>query len=208
MAVGPADPTDATSAHPSSEPTPEPTADPTRAADPTDAASAPAQTSSGGGASLRALQAPLLALLVALVALAAVAVVTLPDPGARDRDARAAVAQARGSLEQLLSYDYRSVDQHAQQTAGLLTGSFRDEYASTLTERIAPLAVDREAVVVARTSEAGVMAQTEDTVTVQVFVDQATTAAGEEQPSVDQNRVIATMRRVGDRWLIERLSAY
>jgi Mce-associated membrane protein len=52
------------------------------------------------------------------------------------------------------------------------------------------------------------MSQGEDTVTVQLFVTQARTAQGQEQPSVDQNRVIATMRRVDGRWLVARLAAY
>jgi Mce-associated membrane protein len=60
----------------------------------------------------------------------------------------------------------------------------------------------------ARTYEAGVMSQGADTVTVQLFVNQAKTAQGQEQPSVDQNRVIATMRRVDGRWLVARLAAY
>ena len=77
-----------------------------------------------------------------------------------------------------------------------------------MTRTILPLAQKEKAVVRARSYEAGVMAQTSDTVTVQVFLNQAKTSAAQEQPSVDQNRVIATMQRVGERWLIARLEAF
>lgn len=156
----------------------------------------------------RALRAPLAALAVALVLLAVVAAVSLGDPGARDRDARAATAAARADLEQLLSYDHTTLEQQAAANAALLTGSFKAEYAATMSRTILPLATEEKAVVRARSYEAGVMDQTEDTVRVQVFVNQAKTSAKQEQPSVDQNRVIATMQRVGDRWLIARLEAF
>lgn len=156
----------------------------------------------------RALRVPLAALALALVLLAVVASVSLGDPGARDRDARAATAAARADLEQLLSYDHTTLEQQAAANAALLTGSFKAEYAATMSRTILPLATEEKAVVRARSYEAGVMDQTEDTVRVQVFVNQAKTSAKQEQPSVDQNRVIATMQRVDDRWLIARLEAF
>ncbi len=154
------------------------------------------------------LAAALVALAVALVAFALVLSVSVRDPHDRERDARAATAAARTSLEQLLSYSYETLDAQASANAALLTGPFRTEYAQTMEKTIAPVATKDEVVVRARTYEAGVMGQTPDTVTVQVFLDQAKTSAGEDQPSVDQNRVIATMRKVSGRWLVEKLSAY
>ncbi|MBD3781443.1 MAG: hypothetical protein IE926_00590 [Micrococcales bacterium] len=152
--------------------------------------------------------APLLALVVALVAFALVLAVSLRDPHARERDARAATAAARTSLEQLLSYSYQTLDAQAQRNGGLLTGAFKQEYAATMAKTIAPVAEKEKVTVQARSYEAGVMGQTPDTVTVQVFLNQAKTSESEKQPSIDQNRVIATMRKVGGRWLIEKLSAY
>ncbi|MBM6400130.1 hypothetical protein [Phycicoccus sonneratiae] len=152
--------------------------------------------------------APLVALVVALVAFALVLTVSLRDPRAREADARAATAAARTSLEQLLSYSYQTLDQQTAANAALLTGAFKDEYARTMGTTIAPVATKDEVTVRARSYEAGVMGQTPDTVTVQVFLNQAKTSKGEDQPSVDQNRVIATMRRVDGRWLVEKLSAY
>jgi Mce-associated membrane protein len=90
----------------------------------------------------------------------------------------------------------------------LKTGPFKQEYATTMHTTIAPVAETTKSVVRARTYEAGVMSQGDDTVTVQLFLNQARTAEGQDQPSVDQNRVIATMQRVEGRWLVARLSAY
>ena len=174
-----------------------------------DTGEAPASAGRRGGHRLRRdLLAPVVALVLALAALAVVGWVSLEDQGARQRDARAATAAARADLEQLLSYDHRTIATQATQNTALLTGAFKDEYATTMRTRIAPVAEKEQAVVRARTYEAGVMSQGEDTVTVQVFLNQAKTAKDQEQPSVDQNRVIATMQRVDGRWLLAKLSAY
>lgn len=197
---------------------PEPEPEPEVAVEPTDEEPAPDPDSDDDGEEAAGERtgrrlpagaaAPLVALVLALVAFALVLTVSLRDPNAREADARAATAAARTSLEQLLSYSYQTLDQQAAANAALLTGAFKGEYATTMRETIAPVAVKDEVTVRARSYEAGVMGQTPDTVTVQVFLNQAKTAKGEEQPSVDQNRVIATMRRVEGRWLIEKLSAY
>ena len=40
------------------------------------------------------------------------------------------------------------------------------------------------------------------------FVNQAKVGADQKQPAVDQNRVIATLTKVGDRWLITKVAAF
>ena len=40
------------------------------------------------------------------------------------------------------------------------------------------------------------------------FVNQARVGADQTTPAVDQNRVIATMSKVGDRWLISKVEAF
>jgi Mce-associated membrane protein len=47
-----------------------------------------------------------------------------------------------------------------------------------------------------------------DTVTVLAFVNQARVGTDQKQPVVDQNRVIATMTKVGQRWLVSRVDAF
>ncbi len=151
---------------------------------------------------------PALALAVSLLLLASVLFVTREDPAQRARDASAASATARSTLEQILSYNHATMTEQIPAGQALLTGKFKDEFASTMTKTIVPLAQKDKTVVKARAYEVGVMSQTDDAVTVQAFVNQARTSDAQKEPSIDQNRVIATMTRVGDRWLVSALKAY
>ncbi|GAB3448540.1 hypothetical protein GCM10027517_33680 [Phycicoccus ginsengisoli] len=152
--------------------------------------------------------APVTALVVALAALGVVLGVTLQDAAAQDRLDRAAASQARTSVEQLLSYDYKTIDRQAAQVEGLLTGSFKGEFTSAMDDTIKPMAVKNQTVVQARVSDVGVMSSSPTTVKVLAFVNQARVGADQKQPVVDQNRVIATMTKVGDRWLVSRVDAF
>ena len=151
---------------------------------------------------------PALALAVSLLLLASVLFVTREDPAQRARDASAASATARSTLEQILSYNHATMTEQIPAGQALLTGKFKDEFASTMTKTIVPMAQKDKTVVKARAYEVGVMSQTDDAVTVQAFVNQARTSDAQKEPSIDQNRVIATMTRVGDRWLVSALKAY
>jgi Mce-associated membrane protein len=134
--------------------------------------------------------------------------VGLRDPGAQARVDRAAASQARTSVEQMLSYNYKTIDAQAAQIEGLLTGSFRTEFADAMAKDIKPLAVKNQTVVQARVSDVGVMSSTPTSVKVLVFVNQARVGADQKDPVVDQNRVIATMTKVGERWLVSKVDAF
>ena len=152
--------------------------------------------------------AALVALALALAALAAVLAVGLRDPGTQARVDRAAASQARVSLEQVLSYNYKTIDAQSTRAQSLLTGAFKGEFASAMDREIKPLAVKNQTVVQAKVSDVGVMRSSETSVTVLVFVNQARIGADQKEPVVDQNRVIATMTKVGDRWLVSRVDAF
>jgi len=152
--------------------------------------------------------APVTALVVTLVVLAALVGVSLRDPGAQQAAQRAAASQARTSVEQMLSYNYKTIDRQAAQIETLLTGSFRAEFTKAMDTDIKPLAVKNQTVVQARVSDVGVMSATPTTVKVLVFVNQAKVGADQKQPAVDQNRVIATMTKVGAKWLVSRVDAF
>jgi len=156
----------------------------------------------------RSLALPAVVLAVCLALLAAVLLVTREDPGERARSASAATATARSALEQVLSYNHATMTQQLPASQALLTGAFKEEFGTTMTTTIVPLAQKDKTVVKARVYEAGVMSQADDTVTVQAFVNQARTSDAQKEPSIDQNRVIATMTRSGNRWLVSSLKAY
>ncbi len=179
---------------------------PTKPAPKRTAATAPVGTQ--GTAGRRRWLAPVVALVAVLALLGTVAGVSLRDPAAQARTDRAAASQARTSIEQMLSYNYKTIDAQAAQIEGLLTGSFKGEFSAAMAKDITPLAVKNQTVVQARVSDIGVMSSSDTTVTVLAFVNQARVGTDQKQPVVDQNRVIATMSKVGDRWLISKVAAF
>lgn len=147
---------------------------------------------------------------LSLVALAVSLLLWVESGRAADRrdGTRAATAAARTAVETMLSYDYKTFDQHTAQVDTLLTGAFRTEFDNGTRQSVKPLAVANQAVVQARASEVGVMNATDNTVRVLAFVNQATTSAKLDRPQVDQNRVILTMTRVDGRWLVSKVEAF
>lgn len=149
---------------------------------------------------------------VALVLLVGTLVVSL-QPGLRDTDRAAAVDSARTTLESLLSYSGAKFDAHVAEVAPRLTAPFKDQFTKVAATDIKPMAVKNAATVQAKVYDAGVMESTGDggegsTVRVMAFVNQATTTSKQPTPAIDQNRVIVTMKRVGDRWLVSDLAAF
>jgi Mce-associated membrane protein len=124
-------------------------------------------------------------------------------------DRTAAASAARVSIEKMLSYDFKSFDQHTTEVSTLLTGSFKNEFVQAATTTVKPLAVKNQVVVMAKASEVSVMS-TPDQASVKIlaFVDQQTTSAKLERPQIDQNRVILTMSEVDGRWLVSRVEAF
>lgn len=160
------------------------------------------------GALLHPLALPSATLLVALALLAATLLLSLRDPGADARSGRSAAAQAKLSLEQMLSFDYRTFDADSARVQPLLAGPFRSEFTATMAAQIKPLAQRSKSVVRARVYDVGVVSASDRSVTVLAFVNQAKTSSDLERPAIDQNRVIATLTRVDGRWLISGLKAF
>jgi len=134
-------------------------------------------------------------------------------PGVSDTDRTAAVGSARTTLESLLSYSGSAFDKHIGEVTPQLTSPFKDQFTKVAATDIKPMAVKNDATVQAKVYDAGVMDADGDggegtTVRVMAFVNQATTTKAQQAPAIDQNRVIATMRKVGDRWLVSELSAF
>jgi Mce-associated membrane protein len=152
------------------------------------------------------------AAVLALALLATTLVLSL-RPTVTDADRSAAVGSARTTLESLLSYSGTTFDQHVAQVTPQLASPFREQFTKVAAADIKPMAVKNGATVQAKVYDAGVMDATGDggegtTVRVLAFVNQATTTTASTTPAIDQNRVIATMRKVGERWLVSDLAAF
>ena len=171
-------------------------------------ATSTAQDAGGTGGGRRRLLAPAIGLGAAVLLLAGATGVALTDPSGQEAQTRAATSTARASIEQMLSYNYKTIDAQAARIEGLLTGPFKGEFTQAMDKDIKPLAVKNKTVVQARVSDVGVMEQSDGRVKVLAFVNQATVGADATKPAIDQNRVIATMTRVGDRWLVSQVQAF
>jgi Mce-associated membrane protein len=156
--------------------------------------------------------AAVLATALCVPAAAAVVVLDLHDRSAdATDDARAgAVVAGRSDVEDLLSYDYRSLDADMSRAKAESTGVFAAQYAQTAA-RLAQEAKATRAIVQATASNPGVVSASKNQVVVLLFVDQASvkqlTGATSPTTRIDQSRVQVTMTRIDGRWLVSQLSA-
>ena len=201
--TAPAPRTAAPSEHPTTVAPPEQTQAPAR-----DVTTPAPEAATGSPGGRRRWVLPLVALVASLALLGTVLGVSLRGSGDKAALERAASSQARTSIEQMLSYNYKTIDAQSAQIEGLLTGAFKGEFTKAMDTQIKPLAVKNQTVVQARVSDIGVMSSSPTTVKVMAFVNQARVGSDGKDPVVDQNRVLATMSRVGDRWLISRVDAF
>jgi Mce-associated membrane protein len=131
-----------------------------------------------------------------------------------DADSSAeASAVAERALTAALSYDYRHMDADRDRSTKFMTAKYRKEFVKTfklLTEgpNGAPGGAEKtKAVVTANVLGASVQDAEPTKVRVLVFVNQ-TAVKGSGSPSIFQNRVVATMVKRGDNWLIDDVTSY
>jgi Mce-associated membrane protein len=124
---------------------------------------------------------------------------------AQDRsDAVRAAATAAGT--EVLSYDYRRLQAGANDTIPLLTGDAKTQYLQLL----APLkqsAPRLKAVVSADVKAAAVLQSDSHSARVLLFVDQTSTSSKLSAPQLDQSRVVVTMTKSRDHWLVSEIAA-
>jgi Mce-associated membrane protein len=126
-----------------------------------------------------------------------------------------APAAADRALEQVLAYDYRHLGADEQRAARYLTPQYRQKNHFARTYRLLRVgpdgqpgpAVSTKTVVTAHVLGTAVVDAAPDLARVLVFVNQSSTKAGKD-PVVFQNRVVATMVKSGNDWLIDDLKSY
>ncbi|RNL81049.1 J domain-containing protein [Nocardioides marmorisolisilvae] len=212
--------TDGSETEPVAEPTTESTADASE-----DAPAAPAvppdpivPAAEGEGFSLDAKVVAVLSVLaVASLVLAGIFGIVLQHRvNTRQHDADSAAeasAVAARALTAVLSYDYRHMDADRDRSVKFLTPKYRKDYVKTfdlLTQGPNGTpggAVKTKAVVTATVQNTAVQDAGENKVRVLVFVNQ-TSVKGSGTPAIFQNRVVATMVKSGDDWLIDDVKSY
>ena len=151
--------------------------------------------------------AALAVLLVAAAAAAGVLAFRVQRTEAADSARGEAAAAARAHAQKILSYDHRTLDADFAAARKALTGSFKDQYATTTDTVVRPSAEQYKAVVEAEVVATSVVRASADRVVVLVFVDQTTTSTRLEGPKVDLNRVRMTLVDVDGNWLVSELDA-
>lgn len=157
---------------------------------------------------------PIMALVLAAGVVAAVVLsVVLTGRVSEARDGRQAAASAERALAAVLSYDYRRMEADRKRAVAFLTDRYAEDFNKTFDllvdgpEGEEGGAVKTKAVVTATVLNVGVVPGGGDDVRVLAYVDQSSTKAG-ASPTTFQNRVVATMTKDGDDWLIDELRSY
>lgn len=183
-----------------------PDAEPPRTTEPEDRTTPVRPTRAEHGPGRAVIAWVLALLLVSLALLGAVAYRVHADnqvEAARDQARSAAVE----NVVDILSYDYRHLDDDFARGRDALTGKFADDYTETTSEVIRPSAVQYHAVVKAEVAKSGVVSGTANRVVVLMFVNQTTTSTRLDGPKVDLNRVRLTMNKVDGQWLVSDVDA-
>ena len=147
--------------------------------------------------------------LVALLVAALVATALLWNRNqdlARSQDLAVAENQATEQASRIAvsmtSYDYRTVEEDFAWIEEDGTSAFQETFSES-TKPIRQLITRTQATATGKVSDAAGTAEDEDHVEVLLFVDQVLERAGDEQSTVDSNRVVMQMVRQGDRWLVD-----
>jgi Mce-associated membrane protein len=121
-----------------------------------------------------------------------------------------ALAAAARITHDILSYDYRTIDQDIARARAETTGTFARQYAAATAE-LRTQAVATRAIVQARVRDTGVVTAGSKQVVVLVFADQVSVTRASTR-SVPTTRLIPsavqlTLTDVGGRWRVATLSA-
>ncbi|NMO91615.1 hypothetical protein [Actinomycetospora sp. TBRC 11914] len=120
-----------------------------------------------------------------------------------DEAAQGARTTAEQSIVTLLSYDYHTVGSEVAQRQDLTTGQFHDEYGSLIKDVVTPTSQQQQTVTQTTVANSAPTAEESTTrVSVLLFLNQTTTAAGKSDPTFSGSRVRVGMNLVDGRWLV------
>jgi Mce-associated membrane protein len=115
-----------------------------------------------------------------------------------------ALATARAYAVTVTSYDYRDMEGSIADALDGATGEFKDQYAGA-SDALKALMTETKATATGEVLDAAVVTADDDSATVLLFVDQKVTNAGTKKTKVDRNRLLLTMEKHDDRWLVSDL---
>ncbi|MGB3303619.1 MAG: hypothetical protein WBA98_13095 [Gordonia sp. (in: high G+C Gram-positive bacteria)] len=122
--------------------------------------------------------------------------------GASDGERTQVTAVANDYATKLASFDYRDLNKNREAIKAMSTQQFAakyDEMVKALTEIVA----NGQGVATAKVSHSAVQAIDGDTATVIAFVDQKATNVVAPEGKDQSYRMVLSLKRDGDRWLVE-----
>lgn len=131
-----------------------------------------------------------------------------PDGTITSSVARAVGLEQAGQLTaKALSYDGSTFDADTSAAAALMTPDMRKQYLDALS-KVRDQAVKKQIVLKATVVASSVISAQPDEIKALEFVNQVTTVKGVQRQQFDQNRVVVTLQRDGNTWLISKMSAF
>jgi Mce-associated membrane protein len=120
-----------------------------------------------------------------------------------DSPAREAMQAAKDGTIALLSYKPDTVEQQLGAARDLLTGDFRDSYASLTEDVVIPGAKQKQISAVATVPAVASVSADPRHAVVLVFINQ-TVVVGQDAPTDTASSVRVTLDKIGNRWLISK----
>lgn len=117
----------------------------------------------------------------------------------------AATGAAKAHVEDLLSFNYKTLDQNLAKAKKMTTGKLRADYVKLSTGQVAPATKKKQLVTETRVVASSVVSAEPGKVVTLMFVNQATTSKKLKTPQVERSRVRATMTKVDGKWLVSGL---
>ena len=115
--------------------------------------------------------------------------------------------QAGPLAEQVLSYDWKTLDADARAVARVGTPAFDRQYAATL-RRVRAATVRNRLRLEASAVATSVVSARRDQVVALVFLNQTTFAPRAAAPRRDQKRVLVTLTRDGGEWRVSAMDSF
>jgi Mce-associated membrane protein len=154
--------------------------------------------------------AVLVVAVLSVVTIALAATVVLLWSWKNDLNAKESAAQdglnaATSAAQDFSSYDYRTLDSNIKTTADTTTGTFRQQYLSTMNQ-VRQTAQQQQTVVVGTVLKAGIEQLGAGQMVAVIFLNQETSKLNQAR-GTDQYRLRLTVDKVKGRWLVSKLEA-
>lgn len=119
---------------------------------------------------------------------------------------QSAIAAAKSYALEFGSYDYRHLDADFAKVAAHLTPDFKKSYLES-SSRLKAAIEQVHGRAVATVRAAGLVSATTGAAEVAIFLDQKVTTSQSTTPRIDRNRLLVSLVRSGDNWLISKLTS-